>query len=270
MELIETDSLVNQDISSPLLISSYTADESRLLLIQVYLGDIAGDDIYKMCITKQDGGAGTMYQSPTSFSTVELGTTTVYLLSEIIPVEENDVIRVYAEGTALDTLVDTEVNVFSYDESLSDIILSLTSISSSLKQYSVMRRHMKCDQIEIRRSTDASVEVYGVGDLTGRSKLYFTVKYMKEKDSATDAQAVIQIEETAGLLYINQNAAETPANGSITVTDALAGTMTIELSAEETDKLLPNERYVYDIKMDNEIMAEGTLLVTTAVTRTVT
>jgi hypothetical protein len=133
-----------------------------------------------------------------------------------------------------------------------------------------MRRHMKCDQIEIRRSTDASVEVFGVGDLTGRTKLYFTVKYMKEKDSATDAQSVIQIEETAGLLYINKNAASVPANGSITVTDALAGTMTIELAAEETDKLLPNEVYVYDIKMDNEIMAEVKLLISTAVTRTVT
>jgi hypothetical protein len=174
-----------------------------------------------------------------------------------------------------DTLIDGISVVWGGTEMLdftqiTTISLGISSISSSLKQYSVLKRHLKCDQIEIRRSTDASVEVYGVGDLTGRTTLYFTVKYMKEKDSATDAQAIIQIEETAGLLYINQNAAETPANGSITVTDALAGTMTIELSAEETDKLLPNERYVYDIKMDNEIMAEGTLLVTTAVTRTVT
>lgn len=150
------------------------------------------------------------------------------------------------------------------------VLEALESIRSELRQYSAVRRHLKCDRLEIKRATDATIEVFGVGDLTGRSSLYFTVKYMKDKDTAADMHSVIQIEETAGLLYINQVEADTPANGSIVVSDALAGTMTIKLSAAETDKLTPNESYVYDIKMDNDVMAEGKLLISTAVTRTVT
>lgn len=147
---------------------------------------------------------------------------------------------------------------------------TLESLRSIIRQYnSVVLRNTSCNDIYLQRSADFEWEVFGVGDLTGRSKLYFTVKYMKEKDEATDAQSVIQIEETAGLLYINKTAG-TPANGSITVTDALAGTMTIELDAAETDKLLPNESYRYDIKMDNTVMTEGKLYISSAITRTVT
>jgi len=147
---------------------------------------------------------------------------------------------------------------------------SLLSVLSSLQQYSVLKKHIKCDQIEIKRSTDVTIQLYGVGDLTGRTKLYFTVKYMKEKDDATDAQSVIQIEETDGLLYINKTAADTPANGTLTVTDVLAGNITITLAAVESNKLLPNEAYLYDVKMDNTSMTEGRFLISTAITRTLT
>lgn len=144
------------------------------------------------------------------------------------------------------------------------------SIRSIVRQYnSVVLRNTSCNDIYLQRSADFEWEAFGIGDLTGRSKLYFTVKYMKEKDDATDAQSIIQIEETAGLLYINKTAG-TPANGSIVVTDALAGTITISLAAIETDKLLPNESYRYDIKMDNTIMAEGKFYISSAITRTIT
>lgn len=113
MELIETDILTNQDISSPLLVSTYTADRDRLIIFQVYLSSIAGNEVYKICVTKQDGGAGTVYQSPTSFVSVSFGTTTVYLLSESVPVEENDIIKAYVEGTALDTSIDVITKIFS-------------------------------------------------------------------------------------------------------------------------------------------------------------
>lgn len=151
-----------------------------------------------------------------------------------------------------------------------NIIAAIESIRSIIRQYSsVVSRNTSCNQIELRRSANFKWEVFGIGDLTGRSSLYFTVKYMKEKDSASDAQSIIQIEESAGLLYINKNAASNPANGSITVTDELAGTMTIELTAEETDKLAPNESYLYDIKSDNNVLEEGKFLVLSSITRTV-
>lgn len=162
-------------------------------------------------------------------------------------------------------------NPDQYKADVSTLALQTTvlSIYSLLKQYSTLKKYIKSNQIEIKRSSDVEFDLYNLGDLTGRTSLYFTVKYMKDKDEATDAQSVLQIEETGGLLYINQ-AAGTPANGSLTVLDAAAGNIRINLDAEESDKIPPNEAYLYDVKKDNDIMGEGKFLVGTAITRTIT
>ena len=157
---------------------------------------------------------------------------------------------------------------WEYD--LHELFIEIDSIKTLLRKYSTVYKHIKCAKMVIGRSEEMIVEAFGVGDLSGRTNLYFTVKYLKEKDSATDAQSIIQIKETSGLLYINKAIAITPANGSITVTDALAGTLTIRLAAEETEKLTPNEQYYYDIRMDNQIMVYGKFLISTAITRTLT
>jgi hypothetical protein len=81
---------------------------------------------------------------------------------------------------------------------------------------------------------------------------------------------VLQVEESAGLLYINKAAATVPGNGTLTVDDASAGNITITLEAVESDKILPNEAYCFDVKKDNDIMGEGKFLVSTAITRTIT
>lgn len=144
----------------------------------------------------------------------------------------------------------------------------LRSIISSLNYNVSMRKNVKAGTIEIKRSADAEFIIYGLGDLTGRTKLYFTVKKMSEKDSATDAQSIIQIEETAGLRFINKNVAGTPGNASIVVDNEIAGQITISIEAVETNKLSPNELYCYDIKKDNTVLAEGKFLISTAITRT--
>lgn len=146
----------------------------------------------------------------------------------------------------------------------------VNSIIRMLQNNTAIRRYIREEQIEIKRSTDVEFDVTGLGDLTGRTALYFTVKMMREKDEATDAQSIIQIEETSGLLYINKNAATNPANGTLTVTDAAAGNITITLAAEESTKIEPNTSYLYDIKMDNTVVGEGKFLVSTAITRTIT
>lgn len=294
MERLQNTAIVNEDISSPVLVATYTALEDAELFAQVYLEGLAGGGTYKACLTKQIGGAGTAYQSPTAGIGVYAGETTVYVGTIAVPVQEDDVIKVYVEGLAGDVNVDGAVEIFDgavsdelvddiWDEllaghtivgssgyTLSQALVKTLTALSALQNYSVLRKKIKCDQIEIKRSTDVSFELFGVGDISGRTSLYFTVKLMKDKDAATDAQSIIQIEETAGLLYINKAEADIPANGSITVTDAVAGTMTIALDAEEADKLLPNEQYLYDIKMDNTVMVEGRFLISTAITRTIT
>jgi hypothetical protein len=146
----------------------------------------------------------------------------------------------------------------------------VNSLIRMLQNNTAVRRYIREEQIEIKRSTDVDFDVWGLGDLSGRSSLYFTVKMMREKDEVTDAQSIIQIEETAGLLYINKNAASVAGNGTLTVTDALAGNITVTLAATESDKIEPNTSYLYDIKMDNTVLGEGKFYVSTAITRTIT
>jgi hypothetical protein len=101
--------------------------------------------------------------------------------------------------------------------------------------------------ITIHRGDSLSASITGMGDISGRSKLWFTVK--AEHDD-TDAQSIIQIEETAGLVYLNATDASARAtNGSITVTDEDAGDITIALDETETDDLVPVKRLYYDVQM---------------------
>jgi hypothetical protein len=148
---------------------------------------------------------------------------------------------------------------------------TLESLRSIIRQYSgVVLQNTNPTSVYMQRSADFEWEFYGLGDLTGRTNLFFTVKFMKNKDSDTDAQSVIQIEETEGLIYINQGDAETPLNGTLTVTDEIAGNITVTLAAAETDKLAPNLAYRYDVKKDNTIMTQGKHYISTAITRTIT
>lgn len=89
-------------------------------------------------------------------------------------------------------------------------------------------------ELTVLRGDTLVVNFTGLGSLVGRTKLWFTAKDAKSKP---DAAALIQIEESAGLLVIAKTAADTPANGSIVVTDALAGDLTITLDEAESAKL---------------------------------
>lgn len=293
MERVQLTTISGQDISSAALVATYTASSDSEVFIQLYLEGLAGGGIYQVYTTKQLGGAGTQYKSSTTPCCLTAGITTLYVGAVSIPMREDDVLRIYAGGLAGDIAVDGYVEIFSNDNlsiadavwdeliaghlaagttgyTLNQILVKQLSTLAALQQYSCLTKYIKSGQVEIRRSTDVSVTLYNLGDLTGRTSLYFTVKYMKEKNSADDSASVVQIEESAGLLYINKELATAPANGSITVVDAVAGTVTIELTATESDKILPNEQYLFDIKKDNDIVAEGRLLVSTAITRTVT
>ena len=59
---LETDSLSNQDISSALAIGAYTADADRLILVQFFADQVAGNGDYVFYITHQINGAGSHYR----------------------------------------------------------------------------------------------------------------------------------------------------------------------------------------------------------------
>ena len=59
---LETDILSNQDISSVLEIGSYTADADRLICVQLFVDEVAGNDDYVFYATLQIAGAGSAYR----------------------------------------------------------------------------------------------------------------------------------------------------------------------------------------------------------------
>jgi len=84
----------------------------------------------------------------------------------------------------------------------------------------------------------------GLGNITGRTKLWFTVK-TSENDQ--DSEALIQILEVGGLQRLN-GAAATAGQGSIVVTDATTGALTINLAAAATAQLAIASRLYYDVQ----------------------
>ena len=102
------------------------------------------------------------------------------------------------------------------------------------------------DSLDLQRGDTWTITFSRLGSLAGRDSLWFTLK--DDKDDA-DTLAWVQIEETAGLEVINGAAAATPANGSLTVTDAALGNLTVVLEAEESAKLADVGNLYYDIQI---------------------
>lgn len=90
------------------------------------------------------------------------------------------------------------------------------------------------NQLTLGRGDTLALEIMALGDLSLADDLWFTVKRYQ---SDTDATAEILIGFVDGLISIAGAAAATPANGSITIDDASAGDVTVNLTAEEMAKL---------------------------------
>ncbi len=103
-----------------------------------------------------------------------------------------------------------------------------------------------CEDIAVVRGDSWSITFTGLGDISGRTKLWFT---LKSDTSGADTTSLVQIEESAGLIYINGAVAGTAANGDITVSDATLGNITVVLDEVESAKLTPATYYRYDVQV---------------------
>ena len=124
--------------------------------------------------------------------------------------------------------------------------------------------------VTIRRGDSLSLAITGLGDISTRTMLWFTVK---AADTQADTAAIIQIEETAGLVYLNgADASARAANGDITVDDAVAGDITVTLDEVETDDLVP-DTLTYDVQVldsgDVTTLTQGTVNIVADITRAV-
>jgi len=131
-----------------------------------------------------------------------------------------------------------------------------------------IRDALSGDRLTIHRGDDWSQSLTGLGSLAGRTELWFTVK---QAEAHSDLSSYILITESEGLIRLNRAAAGTPANGSVTVDDETAGTITIVLAAVETAKLPVGKQMIYDVQVlsggNIETLTESSLRVTADVTR---
>jgi hypothetical protein len=145
-------------------------------------------------------------------------------------------------------------------------------VINGLLNVSPIRRAIRSVDLELYRGDTWVQPIARLGDISAATDIWFTAK--RDKDN-TDAEADILISETVGLEVINQVAATVAGNGSITVTDATVGNITVRLEAVETAKLTDKKsHWYYDVQWtdgtDVESPRTGRLTVTGDVTRTVT
>lgn len=128
--------------------------------------------------------------------------------------------------------------------------------------------------ITILRGDTFSGDLLNLGSLASYVTLDFTVK---RGSGEADDDAIIRIRKNAsgltdGLVRLNGAAYTTGTDGSITITDAPTGDITIMLKAGVTDDLSTGT-YVYDIQMISaagvKTLTYGKLVVTADVTRLV-
>jgi len=100
--------------------------------------------------------------------------------------------------------------------------------------------------VTIIRGDTLILQFEGIGDISTRDNIWFTVK--SDKDDA-DTAADVQCDEDTGLLYINGAAAAVPGNATITVTDAVVGDLTVRIEAIEMAKITTCSRNWYDLQV---------------------
>jgi hypothetical protein len=121
------------------------------------------------------------------------------------------------------------------------------------------------DTLTIHRGDDYTKTFTALGDISNRSKLFFTIK--ARAGDPSDSSSVIQILDYSGtdidsdLIAVQGGSATDTSNGTITVDDESAGDITVSINAVETAKLDVAVRLVYDIQVIRTTGAVSTLLV---------
>lgn len=101
---VDTETLSNQDISSALLVSTFTnTTRIRKLYINAFLDQIAGNGAYVCYVTIQRAGAGSAYETIRTTKDVASGVTAIVFNSIPIVLNATDVMKVFVIGLAGDT-----------------------------------------------------------------------------------------------------------------------------------------------------------------------
>jgi hypothetical protein len=193
----------------------------------------------------------------------------------------------YSEGDLVNIQISGTIGGISFAGTLPNQIIALDYTPGASTIWSYDRRTLTMPAqaiadllsgtiLSIHRGDTVTLSISALGDISDRTKLWFTVK--KRGGDPSDTASIIQIleyagtDETSGLLYIEGAAPTSNDNGSITVIDASAGDITIVIEAVEVAKLTPNNRLRYDVQMLNSsgdvtTLTDGTCSINEDVTR---
>ncbi len=164
------------------------------------------------------------------------------IVNSILADTGTDGVVLKASGLAADAVTEIQSGL-ALETTLNAVKAKTDMITTGITVLTIASPVIGSTITAIRGDTLVAV-LEGIGSLVGYSKVYFTVK----RDYAdADTAAIIQIENTAGLKYLN-GAAGTPANGSLTIVDEASGDITIALDEVETAKLDPGV-YSYDVQV---------------------
>jgi hypothetical protein len=122
--------------------------------------------------------------------------------------------------------------------------------------------------IQIVRGDDNTIDVTGLGDLSGAADIWFTGK---RKRSESDAQALVQVSLTGGLLRVEGAAPIAGQTGTLTT---IADGVRVTISNAAAKELVPISEGVWDVQTEDAggLIAtpiEGVLKVKGDVTRAV-
>ena len=130
------------------------------------------------------------------------------------------------------------------------------------------------DQFTIYKDTSITIPFTGLGDISGYTNLWFTIKREQDLESA-DTQSIVHMDYLTGLLYINK-AAATAGHGSVTLDDPALGNITVAIT-KDGGALLPvfaKEPLRWEVKgvagAAVDILLRGTCYIQPAVSRKIT
>lgn len=126
-------------------------------------------------------------------------------------------------------------------------------------------------RLRLTRCVTNTIPITGLGSLSAYTKIWFTVKGVKETDA--DSASQLQVEKTGGCLYL-RGATGTASDATLTVTDAVLGNISIKLKPAAAAKLQAMAAVAWDVKgsdgTDAVTLIEGTGYIEDPVTQRLT
>ena len=181
---------------------------------------------------------------------------------------KTDAVAEIQSGLALEATLTTIKGVGWTDETLKDIKDEIEALDV-IPAASAPGGGVVGTTITRKRGDTWDISFTNLGNISTRTKLWFTIK---TNQSDFDPKALVLVEETLGLEYSNGAPAGIPANGAITIDNALLGNISIKVDEAETKALAPQNNIYYDVQArfadgDVHTLTYGTFHIVADVTR---